>query len=136
MNATGYQIFLMVELARLVGLIEQQLEYDTSWEMGEKLYSEFEKSKYNDSFEPEYECIENFLNNYGNEQFEAFLTICEKVGDNPSEKYTKIQSSKGLFSLKLNGVNYWVDGNFFTITEDEKLILNIGDGKTKIFTEW
>lgn len=43
----GYNIFLMVEFARLHGIIDPQLEYDLTWEQGQKLYAEFEQSAFN-----------------------------------------------------------------------------------------
>lgn len=58
----GYGIFLMIELARLAGIIPQELEYDITWKMGSELYIEFKASSFDDSYEPEYECIQNFLN--------------------------------------------------------------------------
>ncbi len=59
----GYSIFLMVELARALNVIDQKLEYDTTWERGQELYAEFQKSEYNDMEKAEYECIEDFLEN-------------------------------------------------------------------------
>lgn len=57
----GYGIFLMIELARIAGIIPKDLEYDLTWERGEELHMEFETSKFNDSYKPEYECMEEFL---------------------------------------------------------------------------
>ena len=51
----------MIELARCLGLIDKELEYDTTWDEGMELYAEFENSKFDDSNQPEYECIEAFL---------------------------------------------------------------------------
>jgi hypothetical protein len=59
----GYGIFLMIELARLIGLIDQNLEYDLTWEMGENLYKDYSVSKFNDTYAPEYECIRKYLKN-------------------------------------------------------------------------
>jgi hypothetical protein len=59
----GYNIFLMIELARCKNLIPIDLEYDTVWAMGSQLYSEFQGSKFDLDTEPEYECILNFLEN-------------------------------------------------------------------------
>ncbi len=57
----GYQVFLMVELARIANIIPKELEYDTTWERAEILWFEFFYSPFNKSTEPEYECIEAFL---------------------------------------------------------------------------
>lgn len=138
MNVTGYQIFLMVELARIAGVIDRELEYDTTWAMGQMLYSEFENSDFDDSNQPEYECIEKFLLDYKsvNEQLERFLSICEKVDKNVSDEYVTKQLGKGIYNLNINDVYYWVDGNFYTITNDNKLILNIGNGLKKVLSYW
>lgn len=58
---SGYQIFLMIELARIAGIIDVQAEYDVTWEQGEALCKEFENSEFNNSNVPEYEAIETFL---------------------------------------------------------------------------
>lgn len=57
----GYRVFLMIELARIQGIIPKDLEYDTTWERGENLIKQFAYSKFNRVDEPEYECIEAFL---------------------------------------------------------------------------
>jgi hypothetical protein len=57
----GYEIFLMIELARCVGLIDKKLEYDLTWNKGCELYQEFETSEFNDTHKPEYDCMVNFL---------------------------------------------------------------------------
>lgn len=57
----GYGIFLMVELARLNGIIDAELEYDLTWEHGTCLYSEFEASKFNTDNIPLYDAIINYL---------------------------------------------------------------------------
>ncbi len=58
----GYEIFLMVELARIKGIIPKELEYDLTWEKGIELYNEFYASTFNDESKGEHECIEAFLN--------------------------------------------------------------------------
>ena len=57
-----YQIFLTIELARIAGIIDVQLQYDTTWEQGEALFKEFEGSEFNNPNVPEYEAIEAFVN--------------------------------------------------------------------------
>lgn len=57
----GYGIFLMIELARCLNLIDKELEYDLTWEQGRGLYDEFEGSAFDDENKGEYECITNFL---------------------------------------------------------------------------
>ena len=64
------------------------------------------------------------------------MLTCEKVDKNTSYKYVDEQLGKGFYNLRLNNEYYWVDGRFYTITNDDKLILNIGNGKTKIISEW
>jgi len=60
----GYGIFLTIELARILGIIPKNLEYDLTWERGEALHQEFDASKFNDTHKGEYGCIENFLKDY------------------------------------------------------------------------
>jgi hypothetical protein len=57
----GYQIFLMIELARLYNIIDVNLEYDLMYGKGGELYSEFEKSTFNVDTKSEYDCIVEFL---------------------------------------------------------------------------
>lgn len=136
MRYTGYQIFVMIELARIAGVIENGIEYDTTWNLGEKLFSEFQGSEFDDDKEPEYECMEKFLSAYNQKEFEAFLLTCEKVEEDETDEYVEEQLGKGIYVLKFNDVYYWIDGKLYTITNDGKLILNIGNGKTKTLTTW
>jgi len=64
MRTIGYQIYLMVELAKLNGVIENGIEYDTQWEKAEELFKKFNESKFNDEYQPEIECMEAFLKDY------------------------------------------------------------------------
>ncbi len=57
----GYNIYLMIELAKCHGLIVHELEYDTAWAEGQTLYSKFKKSEFDVDTESEYDCIEKFL---------------------------------------------------------------------------
>jgi len=57
----GYPIFVMIELARIWELIDPDLEYDSTWDEGIRLYKEFFDSSYNDELKPEYDCMEDFL---------------------------------------------------------------------------
>lgn len=59
----AYNIFLMVELARVNKLIDPDLEYDKTWCEGINLYNEFEKSEFNTD-NGLYECIEEFISDY------------------------------------------------------------------------
>ena len=74
----GYNIFLMIELARLTRVIRDGLEYDTVWEQGESLYKDFKESEFNKDTEPEYECMEKFLEKVWLESKKP--TILLKVG--------------------------------------------------------
>ena len=58
----GYSIFLMLELARLKKIVDDELEYDLMWAEGLKLYGEFVTSKFNVDNNPLYECMIEFLN--------------------------------------------------------------------------
>ena len=60
-NGRAYSIFLMIELARISGIIKKDMEYDLVWDKGMRLYKRFELSEFNDGCKPEYECILAFL---------------------------------------------------------------------------
>jgi len=57
----AYSIYLMIELAKVHGVIPKELEYDLTYKQGEELYEAYEKSAFNDADQSEYECIEAFL---------------------------------------------------------------------------
>ncbi len=59
-----YLIFLTIELARNLGVIPKDLEYDLTWEKGEKLFEIFETSSFNRNSVSEYDGIEEFLLDY------------------------------------------------------------------------
>lgn len=71
----GYGIFLMIELARILGVIPKKLEYDLTWEKGEELHNEFDGSKFNDTHKGEYECIEEFLKDYRKRNIENIIPL-------------------------------------------------------------
>lgn len=60
---TGYAVFLMIELARCVGIIDKELEYDLTWETGCGLLTEFEASTFDDANKGQYDCMLEFLKN-------------------------------------------------------------------------
>lgn len=59
-----YGVFLTIEIARILGVIPKDLEYDLTWDKGTDLYQEFHISKHNDTTRSEYGCIEEFLKDY------------------------------------------------------------------------
>jgi len=59
----GYGIFVMIELARLHGLIEEELELDLTYEKGLKLYNAFLETEYSTDSESEHDGIEAFIQN-------------------------------------------------------------------------
>jgi hypothetical protein len=59
----GYGIFVMIELARLHGLIEEELELDLNYEKGLKLYNAFLETEYSTDNESEHDGIEAFIQN-------------------------------------------------------------------------
>ncbi len=60
----GYSIFLMIELARCVGIIDKELEYDLTWEHGCGLHADFEKSTFDNGGKSEYDSMLEFLKNH------------------------------------------------------------------------
>lgn len=63
MEQNAYPIFLMIELARVLGVIDTKLEYDLIWDRGTELYNEFSGHQFDDENESLYDCIILFLNN-------------------------------------------------------------------------
>ena len=57
----AYSIYLMIELAKVHGIIPKELEYDLTYKKGEELYEAYEKSVFNVDTDSEYNCIEAFL---------------------------------------------------------------------------
>lgn len=113
---TGYQIFTMIELAKLANIIPIDLEYDTTWERGEALHKEFWASEFNNLNEPEIECIEAFLE-------EKFKTLdVELISTNKQAKYD--QASKTLEKMGYQVDNLWhiddVKGRF-ECTDDKAM---------------
>ena len=61
-NGLGfYGVFLIVEIARDMGIINRALESDLTWEQACGLYEEFEESEFDNDTKGEYECIQDFL---------------------------------------------------------------------------
>ena len=105
-----YNIFLLIELARNWGIIDKQLEYDLTWEQGQELYSEFEKSTFDDSNMDYAECLYKFFESKQVEQkqepsqelidqatdlivsmvsHEDFTGVAEIVANIPNEKFKR-----------------------------------------------
>ena len=61
MIPTGYQIYLMLELAKLHNIIDEDESYDLAWDDATNLYKGFQKSSFDIDTEPEYECIEKYI---------------------------------------------------------------------------
>jgi hypothetical protein len=60
---SAYGVFIMIELARLYGLIEEELELDLTYEKGLKLYNAFLETEYSTDSESEHDGIEAFIQN-------------------------------------------------------------------------
>lgn len=86
----GYNIFLMLELARLKGVISKTLEYDTMWGEATALREDFDNSKYNDENKSEYDAILEFLDTkpqdlieyvdaISKEEFDAFRAVLQEL---------------------------------------------------------
>ena len=107
-NFMGYNVFLTIELARLAGIIENGIEYDTTWELGESLYNEFRGGEFDLDSEPEYECIEKFLSNKMDIMFNEFLEKnCTVSKSDDTDEYIESMLEQHL-CIKVNGVGYWI----------------------------
>jgi len=56
-TSNPYGVFLMIEAARIYGLINRDLEYDLTWEKGVELYNQYTVSGYDNINHAEYDCI-------------------------------------------------------------------------------
>jgi hypothetical protein len=72
-----YGVFLTIEIARILGIIPKDLEYDLTWDKGTDLYNEFHISKYNDTTRSEYGCIEEFLKDYRRKHASEIIPFVE-----------------------------------------------------------
>lgn len=112
----GYQIFLMIELARIANIIRVDLEYDETWKQGIELNNEFESSTFNDTYKPRYECIEAFLKE------KAKNLDVETNSTNIQAKYD--QATKTLEKLGYQVDNLWhIDDvkSRYECTDDEAM---------------
>lgn len=57
----GYNIFVLIELAKSLGIFSNETEYDVIWEQGSKLYDEFKLSSFDNDSKSEYDCMTDFL---------------------------------------------------------------------------
>ena len=116
---SGYQIFLMIELARIANLIKVNLEYDETWKQGVELNNEFEVSTFNDTYKPRYECIEAFLKD------KADKADVELISTNSQAKYD--QATKTLEKMGYQVDNLWhiddVKGRFECTDEEAMDVL-------------
>tara|TARA_S200002703_G_scaffold156509_1_gene162305 strand:+ start:159 stop:740 length:582 start_codon:yes stop_codon:yes gene_type:complete len=60
-STEGYQVYLMLELMKCKGLIDEDEAYDLAWGIALKEYERFSQSKFNVDTETEYGCIEDYL---------------------------------------------------------------------------
>lgn len=58
----NYSFYLFAQLRTLI--LGEGVEYDIQFGIDQQLFAMYEKSKYNDPNQPEYECIVNFLQAY------------------------------------------------------------------------
>jgi hypothetical protein len=68
-NQDGYSVYMMLHLAKDMGRIAEDQPLDIEWEEAERMYADFEYSKYDVDTQSEYCCIVDYLtatNNYFN----------------------------------------------------------------------
>lgn len=93
----GYSIYLMIQLAQELNLIEKELEYDLAWEQGTGLHQEFVGGEFDDSNKPEYECILEFLKSKGGSNPKT-ITTCSNCGSRDVEIRSWIHQRTGVIS--------------------------------------
>ena len=116
---SGYQIFLMIELARLYNIIDVNLEYDLMYGKGGELYSEFEKSTFNVDTKSEYDCIVEFLKD------KADKADVELISTNSQAKYDQAKDTLEKMGYQVD--NLWhiddVKGRFECTDEEAMDVL-------------
>lgn len=85
-DCNGYEVFLLIQLALQLGIIDSNNEYDLMYEEGIGLYAEFENSNFNVHYLGAYDCIVNFLNDkaslmlYGKKAKQSLIdSVCNKI---------------------------------------------------------
>lgn len=102
----GYSIFLMLELARLHGVISNDLEYDLMWDEAKKLFTAFEASKFDNSDKSLYDCITEFLSEK-KEKFDVYVVFGSVGVKLYSEKFEENEELNGAATEELkNAVTY------------------------------
>lgn len=89
----GYSIYLMVSLAKINGIMDKELEYDTAWAKGGLLLMDFEASKFNVDTKSEYDCIVEFLNDLNPPS--NVIQVCSNCGSNHVERKAWVNQSNG-----------------------------------------
>lgn len=126
----GYNIFLVVELGKLRGVINSNLEYDLLWEEATKLYEEFEKSTFNDENRSEYDCIDAFLDSkieYRlSENSINGIKIKEKIFDDELFEY-KIIDRKDFLDELTRWIGEARDSDKILMKQDLETLLTVSD---------
>jgi len=111
----AYSIYLMIELAKVHGVIPKELEYDLTYKQGEELYEAYEKSGFNDEEETEYQCIEDYLK--ARKTFKVKVTRktestmwIEVKAFNEEDAGNKAIDAAGSMEFVANDVNYECNG--------------------------
>jgi len=102
-----YGVFLMIELGRLQGVIEKELEYDRMFEQAQGMYNEYESSEFNTEDKGEYDCIHSFLIDYHNKNIAKPLTFPKfKV----EVKFTDLEGQEQTLSTETDGEeeDFWM----------------------------
>jgi len=135
--AVGYQIYLMVELAKLNGVIEKEIEYDTQWEEAEELFKNFYESKFNNPNQPEIECIEAFLKDYIEYAFTDFLrSECVVYYENTYDSNFVEKMLETYIYCKINNMAYWIPSKNIYFPNEPKTMLIKFNGYTKTLHNW
>ena len=104
----GYSIFLMIELAKINGIINKNLAYDLMWNKGSELYNEFQNSAFDNPEISEYECIHTFLLYKKRQKLLDAISNLEDRGITAVEKYGVVYAVIDDIELELSDheINY------------------------------
>jgi hypothetical protein len=115
-NGGGYSVFLMLEAARRLGLIPNDLEYDTSWGIALTWYWEWFGSSFNDPEIDEWAAIVNFLR--GTEKY-----YTEKTTTPPTPALTDDGKFLLAYTEKLSNARV---NPFYGDEQTEKRLIELG----------
>ena len=133
MKYTSYEQFLMAELALVYGIIDSDKPYDIIWGEAKELIDEFQDSNFNDEDQPQYQCIEKFLQNKKDVNNDS-LNVLSFVNSTVDEKEAEDQRKKDERNRKIKILMPYVEkyGKYLVEFNNSYLAIHAGNRYGKI----